>query len=308
VTSELAPPAALDLHPRARDYSLLLLGAAVLSVSPILFTLSRAAPAPGAFWRFAYGFPAIALVCALRPGARASFRLRGWAGLAALAGALLAADILCWHSAIPLLGAGPATLLANTQVIWVALFGALALAEHPTALFWLGLPVLFGGLWLLAGGAASAPLEADRSGLGYGLLAGVLYAGSLVCLRRAQRVAPAAAEAVLAVEVATSLAVVAVAGWLDGSLPVSLSDEQHAWLLALGLGPQVCGWFAITRALRRLPGHHGAVLLLLQPVGSYALGWLLLGQALDPARLLGGALVLAAIAAAIFAEARGGRG
>jgi drug/metabolite transporter (DMT)-like permease len=292
---------------RRTDYAAALSGALGLSFSPILVALSQVAPTPVAIFRYLYALPAVALLCTLRRGGRASFRLRGWIPAAALAGVFFTGDLVFWHHAIPLVGAGPATLLSNTQVVWIGLYGA-TLGDRPSAAFWAALPVLAFGLFLLAGGAQGGiPLEADQRGLVFGLASGLCYAGALICLRRARRAAPVTPEAVLLVELGAALVVALGVGLADGSLPVSLTLIQHLWLAALGLGVQTLAWVAITSGLRALPAHHAGLLLLVQPVGALVLGWWILGQGLDPRRLLGAGLMVAAIASALYAETRAPR-
>ena len=63
-------------------------------------------------------------------------------------------------------------------------------------------------------------------------------------------------------------------------------------------------WLLITAGLRELPGHHGAVLLIAQPVGSLLLGWWILDQALSIPRVLGAALIVAAILLAVLPASR----
>jgi drug/metabolite transporter (DMT)-like permease len=291
--------------PTAAHYALALAGALGLSTTPILVALSRAAPAPVAFFRFSYALPCLLLLCLLRADGRRALRTPGWRAPAALAGAFLGVDLLLWHRAIPLVGAGPATLTANTQVIWVALFGIAFLGERPHALFWAALPAVGLGLVLLTGGALDAlPAGSEGAGLAYGLGAGVCYAGALVCLRRSQRAAVVPPEASLLWQIAIGLAVVGAAGLVEGSLPVALAPDQHLWLALLGIGGQVVAWFLITSGIRVLPGHVGALLLLVQPVGALVLGWLILGQAQTLERAAGALLVLLGIAAAVLSEPR----
>jgi drug/metabolite transporter (DMT)-like permease len=130
----------------------------------------------------------------------------------------------------------------------------------------------------------------------------VCYAGALVCLRRSQRAALVPPDASLLWQIAVGLAVVGGAGLAEGSLPVALRAEQHLWLALLGVGGQVAAWFLITAGIRALPGHVGALLLLVQPVGALGLGWVILGQAQTFERGAGALLVLLGIAVAVLSE------
>ncbi|MFQ5512995.1 MAG: DMT family transporter [Myxococcota bacterium] len=301
----MAENQATVLGPRASDYLRTLAGALGISSAPVLFLLASTHPTPAAIWRFLYALILLIPITLLRADGRASFRSPRWLPLAALSGLFFAADLGLWYHAIRLLGAGPATLLANTQVIWVALIGLLFLGERPSRSFWLSLPLLGAGLFLLAGGTPrSLPAHVDRGGLLLGLASGLAYALMLIHLRGAQRRAAVRPEAALLVQLGVALPVLGVVGLLDGSLPVSLTAQQHGWLLALGFGVQVGCWMLISAGIRQLPGHHGAMLLLAQPVASFGLGAAILGESPGRSRLLGAALVLLAIALPLLRESR----
>lgn len=286
---------------RSRDYGATLCGALGISFAPILLVLSEVQPTPAAVWRFLWAMPILIPLCLVR--ASGSFGNRGWLPFATLSGVFFSADMFLWHRSIGLLGAGPATLAVNTQVIWVALFGLIALGERPTRAFWIALPVTFVGLALLSGGEVTGvPTETQMRGLAMALGAGVAYAGALICLRRSSRSAGARPEAVLLVQLATAGPILVVVSALEGTLGVVPSANQHLWLALLGLGPQALAWMLITSGIARLPGHHGALMLLIQPAASLALGWVILGQTLDARAALGAAVTLLGIGTALFSE------
>jgi drug/metabolite transporter (DMT)-like permease len=58
---------------------------------------------------------------------------------------------------------------------------------------------------------------------------------------------------------------------------------------------QIGGVMGIIWTLRFLPATIASVALLAQPVGTAILGWLLLGEAIGPVQVVGGATVLAGI-------------
>jgi drug/metabolite transporter (DMT)-like permease len=279
------------------------LGAIGISWAPIFVALSDVSPEAVAFWRYVYALPFLAALALLRLTPRASFRKRGWMRLAALSGVFFTIDLLLWHRSIVLIGAGPATLLANTHVIWITAFGLIALDERPGPAFWVALPGLAAGMWLLAGGdLSSIPLEADRWGLLLATGSGVGYACALICIRSAQRRTGAPPEAVLLVQIATALLALLPVALLDPEPVLRIDLAPHIWLLGLGLGVQVIAWWAITFGISRIPGYHGSALLFAQPVGSVILGWWVLDQALPLARLVGAVLILGAIALTVLRD------
>ena len=290
------------MSPR-RAYLSTLVGALGISTAPVLFSLADVHPTTGAVWRFLYALPVLLPLCLLR--GRGALGDRAWLPFAALSGVFFAADMALWHHSVVLIGAGPGTLLVNTQVLWVALFGLLFLHESPSRAFWLALPVAFAGMFLISGGGLGGiPGGDDRLGLLAAAIASFCYAGVLITLRQSQRASSVPAEATLAVQVLVALALLTGVGFAEGSLPASLAGWQHGWLALLGVGAQAFAWILITVGLRELPGHHGALILIAQPVASLLLGWLILDQSLTAPRVAGAALIVAAILLAVLSEPR----
>jgi drug/metabolite transporter (DMT)-like permease len=285
----------------SRGHGLTGAGALCIGLAPILFTLSSAPPSVAALVRFGYALPLVALLCASRTQARAALGARGWFGFALLGGACFASDILMWHRSIELIGVGPATLLANTQIIRVTLFGVVFLREWPARAFWLALPMLVLGMALLSRASPQGfAVPGSGPGLVLGAASGAMYGGALLCLREAAQRAAVPAEAVLLAQLIAAFAVAAAAVALEGT-SLLLGASQHAWLFALAAGPQVLGWVLINAGIRRIPAYEGALMLILQPVASLILAWWLLGQALAPVRVVGAALLLAAMLIALRA-------
>jgi drug/metabolite transporter (DMT)-like permease len=77
------------------------------------------------------------------------------------------------------------------------------------------------------------------------------------------------------------------------------------WGACLGLGVvHVVGQGCIAWALGRLPAATAAVVILVQPVLTAILGWLIFAEALGPLQALGGAVALAGVVIAQLAAAR----
>ena len=87
-------------------------------------------------------------------------------------------------------------------------------------------------------------------------------------------------------------------------LPVALASPQPlmpqaaaGWLVlfALALVSQVLGQGLIAYAFAHLPASLSSVSLLIQPVVAALAAWAIFGEAIGPAQLVGGAIVLAGI-------------
>jgi drug/metabolite transporter (DMT)-like permease len=117
------------------------LGVLAISLSAVWVRLAAAPPETATFLHMAYALPALVLLwLPVRLRDRRSRRERL---LAVAAGAVLAVDLAFWHRSIGLIGAGLATVLANTQVVFVGVAAWLLHRERPTLLARALVPVVF---------------------------------------------------------------------------------------------------------------------------------------------------------------------
>jgi drug/metabolite transporter (DMT)-like permease len=85
------------------------------------------------------------------------------------------------------------------------------------------------------------------------------------------------------------------------------SGGVPVWLLTLYLicGGSIASYLLITAALRHLPPTSVGIIGMVEPVVASGVAWLVLHERLDPAQLVGGALILAGVALAETARTAG---
>jgi drug/metabolite transporter (DMT)-like permease len=221
--------------------------------------------------------------------------------LAIPAGAFFAADLICWHHAIADVGAGLATVLAHLQVVIVPLAAWAILGERAGRRLLLSLPVVCTGIVLISGVLETGAYGEDPArGVLFGALPGSTYGGFILVLRQGssdlRRPAGGLADTT-AVAAVCSLVVALILG-----ADLVPSWPAHAWLVLLALSSQVLGWMLITTSLPRLPAALTSVTLSIQPVGSVALGVVLLGERPSALQLVGVALILAGLVSVVAAR------
>lgn len=279
-----------------------LVGAVAISFSAVWFALADVGPVTGSFFRTGYALPVLFLLWWRTRGRdRRSPRARVLAGLSGL---LLGADFITWHLSIDHIGAGLATLLANTQVVGVAVLAWLLLGEKPAREVMVAIPLVLGGVGLVSGLGQENTFGTDPLlGTVFGLAAGMFYAVFLLAYRRSNQVQAPAAGSLLD---ATAGAFVAslVAAPVLGGFEVVPSWPAHGWLLALALGSQVFGWLAIGYALPRLPAAETSTFILLQPVLTMVWGAVLFTERPSLLQLAGAALVLGGVGMVATVSAR----
>ncbi|WAS90356.1 DMT family transporter [Nannocystis punicea] len=290
-----------DFSPPRAPLLLVALGAAVISVTALFVKWIALGPAAIGAYRCGLGAAALLPLAWLssRTGPNRQAKRRGSAtAWAAVAGACFAGDLFVWHKSILYSGTGLATLLANTQVFWVALFSALLLGERLTRRLGVcALLALVGTVMLALPGIERSPVHLQ--GVLLGLLTGVFYAGYYLSLRTAQRgERPLGVAAALFVSSATAAALLVMAALATGEPLAVASGGDFGLLLLLGVGAHVGGWALISRAMPHVPAASGSLLLLLQPVLATLWGVLVFAEPFGAVEAAGTALSLAAIYAA----------
>lgn len=268
-------------------------GALVISFSAILVRLAGVSPDTSAFFRALYALPALLLLW-LAFGRRIG--TRRLAAMALLSGVFLGLDLAVWHRAVRWIGAGLATVLGNTQVIFVGLAAWLLHGERPRRPTLLAVPVAFAGMAMVSGlGRGDAYGEDPLLGTFFGLLTGITYAVFLLLFRRSTRDEPTPFGAFFLCTAGAAVTT-AAAGIASGGLDPGWSWPAHGWLITLALGSQVAGWLLIAYALPRLQAIETSILLLLQPMATVLWAYLLFDEALSAVQWAGVLLVLAGVA------------
>lgn len=216
-----------------------------------------------------------------------------WWGRAAVLGALNIGVFfpLLFLAAYRLPG-GTAAVLGAAQPLLVAVLTVALLRDRPTrpALVAAVAAPLGVALVVLRPGAGLDPL-----GVAAGLAGAVAMAAGLVLTRRWGRPPGVGVLAATSWQlVAGGLMIAPVAAAVEGAPPVPDGPALlgYAWLGLAGTALAYVLWF---RGAARLPVSRVSVLGALSPLTAAALGWVVLGEALDPVQLTGFAVAVAAM-------------
>ncbi len=295
-TSTPTGPVARVLPPLLRPW----LGAVLISFSGVWVRLADVEVARSAFLRGAYALPVLAVLVAVARRRAPDPRVVRWVLPWALAGGvLLGIDLVAWHAAIEIVGAGLGTVLPNMQVVFVGLAGVLIFRERPAAGFWVALPIVLGGMWILS--VVGQPVVVDGSvplGVFYGVVAAVTYAAALVLLRVSRGRQPAAPSVAFLFSLTVGATAIMGAAAAGQGVAAPAGWPADGWLLLLALGSQVVGWLLVTSSIHLLPAAATSVALLLQPVLALVWGRVLLDEPLGLPQVAGATVVLLGVAMA----------
>ncbi len=272
-------------------------GAICISFAPVFPKMLGSAMGPTAtgFWRTFIG---TGLLFAWVIAARKSFRLpRVIFGWSALAGFIFFLDLWFWHRSILYCGAGLATILANTQVFGTALLSYIVFKERLSIKFFASAIAAIVGIVLLIG--IGSDFEFTRlylSGVGLGLLTGMVYASYIIVMKLARQTGEQPDSRVLMAWTSffSAFFLFIAAGWEEA--PFMPPDLHSLFILfVLALVAQTLGWWLITVSLPELDASRSGLMLLLQPILATVWGWLFFRENLTTVQLIGAGVTFAAI-------------
>lgn len=286
-----------------RPVPAVLVGAVAIAFSGILFRLSHVSASTGAFYRCLFALPPLWLLARLETR-RYGPQKRRAVGLAWIAGAFFAADLILWHNSIEQVGAGLATVLGNTQVVLVGLLAWALLRERPHRSSLVAIPIVGFGV-LLISGALEQGAYGSNPGLGalYGVLTAIAYSGFLLVLREGSRDLRRPAGPLFIATLASGLGCAAI-GAVVGDLDLTPSWSATGWLILLALSSQVLGWLLISTSLPRLPAVVSSILLTFQPLCSVVFAALIIDESPSPLQLAGAGCILVGLIAATIKRRR----
>ena len=147
------------------------------------------------------------------------------------------------------------------------------------------------GLVLVLAGAATGGV--DALGAALGLAAAVVYSVYILSSEGiAARLGPLVLSALVCTGAATTLTLAGLAG--GGLAPGDVTGTGWAWLACLAVVSTVGAISLFFAGLRRVGPSAASILSTIEPVVTVALAYVVFGESLGAAQLVGGALVLSA--------------
>lgn len=286
------------ISPRAttdwRAVGVLLFGACVIGLSPILVRLTDAGPAAAGFWRLTFALPFLALLTVRTTG-----RIGRPSRISLLAGLFFALDLAFWHYSIHYTSVTNATVLSNLTPVVVTAFAWIFLKQRPAALFLVAVALATAGPWLMAFEKGGGALVNQPLGDGLAVLTALWYALYFLCMAQGRKT-EGASQLMLWVSLVGAPMILAAALLMGERI---FPTTPLAWAAVVGLGlMHVSGQGSIAWAMGRLPTSTASVVVLVQPVVAAYLGWMLFAEAIGPLQALGAAVTLAGVVLAQWAS------
>lgn len=291
-----------DRRNSVRQFAVLAIAVIAMSSSAVLVRWADASPVALAFWRTLGGALVLA-PAAIKSPVRPS---RGhWIGMA-VAGVALGVHFATWLASLELTSVAASVTLVSTAPLLIAI--ALAVAGRPPAAgTWFAIALaIVGTLIITFGGGegeiAGAPAQSPLLGNGLALIGAATMACYLMIGDRVRDTLSTSAYAARTYLVAavTTFAISIVRG-ID-----LLGFDRTTWLaiLCMIIGPQLAGHTALNYLLGQLGSVSVSLALLVEPLGAAFLAWLAFQELPPLAAVIGGPLVIGAVALHILTSDR----
>jgi drug/metabolite transporter (DMT)-like permease len=285
-------------HPRTdwRALGVLLAGACIIGLSPILVRLTEAGSAAAGFWRLTFALPLLAIL---------TFRNAGSLGrpskMALWAGVFFALDLGFWHYGIHYTSVTNATVLSNLTPVAVTAFAWIFLKQRPKALFLVAVAAAVGGAWLMAIEKGGGKLVNQPLGDLLSVFTALWYSLYFLTMAEGRKTETTSRLMFWVSAVGAPLILIAALLLREPIFPTS----TLGWGALVGLGlMHVTGQGSIAWAMGRLPAATTSVVVLIQPIVAAWLGWILFAEPIGPLQALGAAVTLAGVVLAQWASRR----
>lgn len=255
-----------------------------------------------AFLRMALSAPALLLLCYFTLGRKTWSLHRHDLPYMLGAGALVALYQVAFYASLPKVGVSIATVLALCSApVMVAVLSAFITRERPTIITLLALTCAIVGTLLLVKVQPNAQQNDVLGGVLLALLAGALYAINTLVGRKlgsGGRAHPLQTATVGFAFGALLLFVIAFSAGLVLTYPV----EGWLRLAYLGLFPTAVGYGIFYTGMRTTSAATASIATLLEPLTSTIIAVTLLHEPLSPQALMGGMLLIVAMAVLVMAR------
>jgi drug/metabolite transporter (DMT)-like permease len=223
---------------------------------------------------------------------------REWV-LLVVSGVFLGLHFATWIASLGMTSVASSVVLVSMGPVFVGLGSWLLLRERPSLAVGAGIVLAAAGSVIISFGDLGQGKDQLLGDL-LALTGAIMIAGYFMIGRKVR--AHLSLTTYIALVYGVAMVVLVAIVLLTGQPMSGFSLKAYAWLLALGLVPQLVGHSTLNWALRHLSATFVSILTLAEPIGSGILAFVILGEAATISTMTGGALVLAGIYVASRAE------
>ncbi|MFG1482048.1 DMT family transporter, partial [Halobacteriovorax sp. HFRX-1_3] len=218
--------------------------------------------------------------------------------MTAVIGFCFAMDLFVWHRSVHLIGAGMSTILGNTQVFYLLVFGLILYKEKITIKKLLVFLFAFFGVFLILKGQVEFyQSEEFFWGVLFGLTTGLCYSLYTTSIKKTSlmsfKTKITALEIITYSSLVTGALLFLSAQFEQGYKGLSFSHLPS--VLGLAILCQIIGWSLISYGLKSAPLSVSGLIILLQPVIAKTLSIFLFNEPFSSLEIIGASILLTCI-------------
>ena len=281
---------------------LVLIGAFLISFSPIFVSLSDLQPTVSAFYRVFIGSIFLGVIVALNyQRYEDKFLINRYLVLACF---FFALDLWFWHRSILYIGPGMSTLIVNFQIFIIPLLSYFIFNLVPNRYQILAIFLGAFGLYLTLGYGGSFSSENIRLGLIFGILTAFAYSAYILSLKKndledSARISPVISLLCIS---AISALILFVAVKFEGESLAINSAQNLFSMLAYGIMSHVFGWYMIILGLKTITATTAGIILISQPIFSLVWEYLIFSRVINSIEIIGISIVVVAMITCVSSE------
>ncbi len=279
-----------------------MLGAVLISFSPVFVKLADLEPTVSGFYRVFIGSIVLVIIYLLKY--KENPFNKEISIYIIFGGIFFSLDLWFWHRSIIYVGPGLSTLLVNFQIL-ILPFLALLFFNQKTQkiqIFAIFLGLL--GLFLITGNNWEISGYNYKLGVLFGLLTAVSYAGYIISMKSIDHNAKVNSDPIfnlMFVSIVSAGLLFLYSTVEQESLSINGSSNLF-WMISYSIFSHVLGWFFILNGLQKITAVSAGIILLTQPILSYVWEILIFQKIILPIELLGIVSVLLAMMITIRSE------
>ena len=282
--------------------TLVLIGAFLISFSPIFVSLSDLQPTVSAFYRVFIGSIFLGVMVALNyQRYEDKFLINRYLVLACF---FFALDLWFWHRSILYIGPGMSTLIVNFQIFIIPLLSYFIFNLVPNRYQILAIFLGAFGLYLTLGYGGSFSSENIRLGLIFGFLTAFAYSAYILSLKKndledSTRISPVIS--LLCISAISALILFFAVKFEGESLAINSAQNLFS-MLAYGIMSHVFGWYMIILGLKTITATTAGIILISQPIFSLVWEYLIFSRVINSIEIIGISIVVLAMITCVSSE------
>ena len=279
-----------------------LIGAFLISFSPVMVTMSDLQPTVSAFYRVFIGSTFLLLVIFLnRSHYTNAFSVNFYL---ILAGIFFALDLWFWHRSILYIGPGMSTLIANFQIFIIPLLSFFIFSIVPSKYQIVAIVLGISGLYLTLGYGGSIDNQNIKLGFMFGIMTALAYSAYILSLRKnniesSQEISPLISLFYVSFISALILYIVIK---IEGVSMAMNASSNLISMLAYGIICHVFGWYMIILGLKTVTATTAGIILISQPIFSLFWDYLFFSRHTTSIEIIGIAVVIVAMIICVYSE------